>query len=134
MKTRKAEEIAESASLDDIKKDLVFQLGTIDDLDWDYFLETAIRAKLQADREGINKPELDQKQSVLEVVSGLDEVGIKKAVTDSMEYRWNDWVGDTHSLPNDIELSNSKTTASFSPGQWADQVAADVASFLDKSA
>lgn len=134
MQTRKAEEVAESASLDDIKKDLVFQLGTIDDLDWDYFLETAVRAKLQADHEGINKPELDQKQSVLEVVSGLDEEGIKKAVTDSMEYRWNDWVGDTHSLPNDIELSNSKTTASFSPGQWADKVATDIANFLDKSA
>jgi hypothetical protein len=134
MQTRKAEEVTELASLDDIKKDLVFQLGSIDDLDWDYFLETAVRAKLQADHEGINKPEFDQKQSVLEVVSGLDEDGIKKAVTDSMEYRWNDWVGDTHSLPNDIELSNSKTTASFSPGQWADQVATDIASFLDKSA
>ena len=40
--------------LDKLRSDLKHQLGTIDELDWDYFLETAIRAKKQADIEDRN--------------------------------------------------------------------------------
>lgn len=43
-----------------LRQDLKFQLGTIDDLDWDYFLETAMRAKLLADEVGINMPECER--------------------------------------------------------------------------
>ncbi len=38
-------------NLDLLRKDLVHQLGIPDDIDWDYFLETATRAKLQSDIE-----------------------------------------------------------------------------------
>lgn len=41
-------------SLESIKGDLKYQLATSNDLDWDYFLETAIRAKQQADLEHID--------------------------------------------------------------------------------
>lgn len=41
-----------------LKEDLKFQLGTIDDLDWDYFLETAIKAKIEADKAQVNMPEI----------------------------------------------------------------------------
>jgi hypothetical protein len=40
--------------LDLIRKDLVHQLNIPDELDWDYFLETAIKAKRAADDEGRN--------------------------------------------------------------------------------
>lgn len=44
----------EEHELDAIRSDLLFQLKTPDDLDWNYFLETAIRAKLKADATGTN--------------------------------------------------------------------------------
>lgn len=47
-------ERGEDPCLDDYRDDLVFQLKTPDDLDWDYFLETAWKAKVQADRENRN--------------------------------------------------------------------------------
>ena len=56
--------------------------------------------------------------------------GVKQMILDAMEYHWNDFIGDTHTLPNDINLSNPKTKASFSPGEWAERVANDVASKL----
>ena len=40
--------------LDLIRKDLVHQLKIPDELDWDYFLETTIKAKRAADDEGRN--------------------------------------------------------------------------------
>lgn len=40
--------------LDWIRKDLVHQLNIPDELDWDYFLETAIKAKAAADDEDRN--------------------------------------------------------------------------------
>jgi len=58
---------------------------------------------------------------------------IKKLVIDAMEYRWNDFTADTQHLPDDIELSNSRTSMSFSPGQWADLVAEDIANELTKT-
>jgi hypothetical protein len=47
-------------SVDDIRKDLIFQLETPEDLDWDYFLETAMRAKTQADMEMVNMVEYER--------------------------------------------------------------------------
>lgn len=45
----------EEVELDAIRKDLVHQLSIPDDLDWGYFIETTIRAKIRADCEGLNK-------------------------------------------------------------------------------
>ncbi len=44
----------DDTELDLIRKDLVHQLGIPDELDWDYFLETAIKAKVAADVENRN--------------------------------------------------------------------------------
>lgn len=44
-------------TLDKLRSDLVFQLKTPEDLDWDYFLETALKAKLTADNTNINMVE-----------------------------------------------------------------------------
>lgn len=44
---------ATSPTLDDFRKDLKFQLG-FSEMDWDYFLETAKKAKAVADRVGDN--------------------------------------------------------------------------------
>ncbi len=41
-------------TLDDLRKDLAFQLSAPYDLDWDYFLETAEMAKKKADKENRN--------------------------------------------------------------------------------
>jgi hypothetical protein len=60
-------------------------------------------------------------------VTELTKQEIKDIVIAAMEYHWNDFVCDTNSLPDDIELSNSRTKASFSPGQWADNVGESVA-------
>lgn len=43
--------------LDRIRADLTHQLKISDELDWDYFLETARRAKVAADKEGRNMTE-----------------------------------------------------------------------------
>ncbi len=56
---------------------------------------------------------------------------IKQIVIDAMEYHWNDFVADTGHLPDDIELSNSRTRASFEPKQWADMVGSSVAEKLE---
>jgi len=40
--------------LDELRKDLQYQLSTLDELDWNYFVETALRAKDQADIENRN--------------------------------------------------------------------------------
>lgn len=53
--------------LDLLRKDLKFQLGCIDDLDFDYFLRVAVRAKLQADIEGRNMSEINS-QDCIELV------------------------------------------------------------------
>lgn len=55
---------------------------------------------------------------------------IKNMIVDAMAYHWNDWVGDTGCIPNDIELSNSRTKVSFTPKQWAERIAEDVADQL----
>jgi len=47
--------------LDLLRSDLKFQLDTPDELDWDYFLETAHRAKMAADKERRNMT-FDSKQ------------------------------------------------------------------------
>jgi hypothetical protein len=65
-------------------------------------------------------------------VVDVQEEQIKKMVIDAMEYHWNDWVGDTGTLPDDFELSNPRTKASFTPKQWAERVAEDVAEQLKK--
>lgn len=65
-------------------------------------------------------------------VVDAQEEQIKKMVMDAMEYHWNDWVGDTGTLPDDFELSNPRTKASFTPKQWAERVASDVAEQLKK--
>lgn len=44
----------QDTELDMLRKDLVHQLGIPDELDWDYFLETAKRAKSAADKEKRN--------------------------------------------------------------------------------
>ncbi|MCY9864976.1 hypothetical protein OTK49_20890 [Vibrio coralliirubri] len=44
----------EDFEIDSIRSDLMFQLKTPEDLDWDYFLETSIRAKIKADATGVN--------------------------------------------------------------------------------
>ncbi len=44
--------------LDDLRADLFHQLGIPDELDWDYFLETAQRAKAAADKEKRNMVEI----------------------------------------------------------------------------
>jgi hypothetical protein len=46
--------ILADSDLDLLRKDLVHQLSIPDELDWDYFLETAQRAKAAADNEGRN--------------------------------------------------------------------------------
>ncbi len=43
--------------LDLLRKDLVYQLYTADEIDWDYFVETANKAKYEADKEGRNMKE-----------------------------------------------------------------------------
>ena len=58
--------------LDDIRKDLIFQLGVCGDLDWDYFLETAIKAKGAADLEKRNYPQLEDR-TALEVFKEFGE-------------------------------------------------------------
>lgn len=65
-------------------------------------------------------------------VVDVQEEQIKKMVVDAMEYRWNDWVGDTGTIPDDFELSNPRTKVSFTPRQWADRVAEDIAEYLRK--
>ena len=52
---------------------------------------------------------------------------IKKIVLQAMQFHWNDFVGDTNELPDDIELSNKRTRASYKNGRWSDLVAEDVA-------
>ena len=42
------------SSLDLLRDDLTHQLKTADEMDWDYFLETAENAKKAADDEGRN--------------------------------------------------------------------------------
>lgn len=44
-------------SVDDFRKDLTHQLKTADDMDWDYFVETALRAQQEASRTGVNMNE-----------------------------------------------------------------------------
>ena len=44
----------DKTELDLLRADLVHQLSIPDELDWDYFLETAQRAKDQADKEERN--------------------------------------------------------------------------------
>jgi len=44
----------ESFTLDEIRADLKHQLATPDDIDCDHFVKTAVRAKLQADKEKRN--------------------------------------------------------------------------------
>lgn len=46
----------EDSSLEELRSDLSHQLSIPDDLDWDYFLITALRAKRRADVDNINKP------------------------------------------------------------------------------
>lgn len=66
---------AKTASIDDLRSDLEFQIKTLEDLDWDYFLETAVRAKIQADLEGRNKPETpDVARSIDEIISDAEEL------------------------------------------------------------
>ncbi len=57
----------------------------------------------------------------------ISATDVEKMVLEAMEYHWNDFVGDTHSLPDDFELSNNRTKMSFTPGQWAGMVAEAVA-------
>lgn len=52
--------------LDAFHKDLAFQLKTAEELDWDYFLETAMKAKMAADREEVNHPECER--SIEEII------------------------------------------------------------------
>ena len=61
-------------SVDSLKSDLIFQLGTIDNLDWDYFLETALKAKILADKGGFNMPEYDRSidDVVADAISATD--------------------------------------------------------------
>ncbi len=47
-------------TLDKLRTDLAFQLKTPEDLDWDYFLETALKAKLTADNANINMVECER--------------------------------------------------------------------------
>ena len=47
-------DINNTTELDALRSDLQFQLQTPDELDWDYFLETAVKAKYAADKEGRN--------------------------------------------------------------------------------
>jgi len=49
--------------LDLLRADLQHQLNIPDELDWDYFLETALRAKAAADKEGRNMSLEQQSQS-----------------------------------------------------------------------
>lgn len=44
----------QDTELDLLRADLKHQLSMPDEIDWDYFLETAIRAKNAADAEGRN--------------------------------------------------------------------------------
>lgn len=44
----------------DYRNDLAFQLKSADDLDWDYFVEIAIKTKIAADKSGENMPEIDR--------------------------------------------------------------------------
>jgi hypothetical protein len=57
---------------------------------------------------------------------------IKEVVIAAMEHQWNGFVADTDSLPDDIILSNSGAKVSFTPGQWAQRVADDIAIQLTK--
>ena len=41
-------------SVDDIRSDLKFQLATSGEIDWDYFVETALRGQAEANRIGAN--------------------------------------------------------------------------------
>lgn len=61
-----------------------------------------------------------------------DSDAIAKIVTETMAYHWNDWVGDTGTLPNDFEVSNPRTKVSFTPKQWAERVAESIAEQLTK--
>ena len=45
--------------LDDLRDDLIHQLGIPGDLDWDYFVETALKARYAANREDRNMTEND---------------------------------------------------------------------------
>ena len=44
-------------ALEELREDLRFQLDTSDEIDWDYFVETAKRAQSAANREGKNMKE-----------------------------------------------------------------------------
>ncbi|MBJ7266360.1 hypothetical protein [Idiomarina abyssalis] len=59
--------MAKKASTQELRADLTFQLGMPEDLDWDYFVETAIRAKLASDEEGVNKPWQEEGRTVEEI-------------------------------------------------------------------
>jgi hypothetical protein len=45
---------SETFSVDQIRQDLRFQLDAADELDWNYFVETAIRARHKANLENVN--------------------------------------------------------------------------------
>jgi len=51
---------ADNSELDLLRSDLLHQLRTPEELDWDYFLETAQRAKEVADEEGRNMTQQDK--------------------------------------------------------------------------
>lgn len=51
---------ASKTTVNDYRKDLEFQLKTPDNIDWDYFLEVAIKAKVEADKLGENMPAYDR--------------------------------------------------------------------------
>lgn len=65
-------------SLDNLRSDLKYQLGMPHELDWDYFLETAIRAKIAADKEGRNNPEHDPR-SMPEILNDAKVMSVKSA-------------------------------------------------------
>lgn len=57
----------EQEVLDILRKDLVLQLETPEDLDWDYFLETALKARFIADNANVNM--VEHERSIEEIIS-----------------------------------------------------------------
>jgi hypothetical protein len=82
-------------SFKDYRSDLAFQIGTIDDLDWDYFLVTTEKAKASAVREGLAFNQIDGAAFNIEDINEVDEYRkqIKHELEKPVELDWDRFEG-----------------------------------------
>lgn len=96
-------------SLNDYRTDLVFQIGAIDDLDWDYFLETTEKAKASAIREGLAFNQIDGAAFNIETANDVCAYRkqIKHQLDKPIELDWNRFEGLVIEARN-VAISNDE--------------------------